>query len=79
LYAHQTAFGGNTDEWVFVSLIPNLAEIDKGPPLVRGLGPEGMQKLGAKLGEVVASVEYRILRFNTELSYQGTASASTNE
>lgn len=75
----RSVFGANPNEYVLVRPIDKLAEIDAGPPARRVLGVEGANKLTGKTAGIVESVEYRIYRYRSDLSYQGaiqtTASA----
>ena len=64
----QAAFGGNGLQYHAVSLIDDFAELDKGPPLVRALGPEGAAKLQAKSAELLTGFEVTVLEYLPELS-----------
>lgn len=68
--ASQTVFGGSPTQLTFLSMIPNFAQLDKGPPLVRALGREGAEKLAEKFAGLTSSVNYTIARFNAELSFR---------
>lgn len=65
----QTVFGGNPNEYVFLSVLPDFAELDKGPTLVRALGEEAARARLEKFAGLIDSVEYSVTRFNPVLSY----------
>jgi hypothetical protein len=73
----QTIFGGDANEFWTLSLVPNYAELAKGSPLERGLGPEGMAKLTQKAAPVITRVERRIIRYLADLSF-GPASPTSH-
>jgi hypothetical protein len=68
-FVSQTMFGG--DAWGYTSVIfyESFAEIGKGSPFARVLGPAGAATLFAKLSGVIAHQERTIARFNPELSF----------
>ena len=68
-WAHQTMLGGDPNEYVILSLIPNMAELDRPSPAIRVLGREGWLKLTGKIAGVVASVDTTVSRFVPELSF----------
>ncbi|HEY7818983.1 MAG TPA: hypothetical protein VIG29_12240 [Vicinamibacteria bacterium] len=63
------AFGGESG-FLHVFYVPNFAELDKGSPVMRALGPEGAQAVTAKLSGVVSSSSLWIARVLPELSYR---------
>jgi hypothetical protein len=65
----RTVFGGDPDERVMVMPLGTMAEIDKGPPATRVLGREGAQKLMAGTAAFTKSVQYRMVRYRADLSY----------
>lgn len=68
-WAHQTMFGGNPNEYLFVSLQEKWAELDGGSPLVRGMGAEAFAAYRLKLAGIVESVKYEFSRVVPEASY----------
>jgi hypothetical protein len=68
-FVSQSMFGG--DAWGYTSVIfhDSFAEIGKGSPFVRVLGPAGASALFAKLAGVVAHQERVIARYNADLSF----------
>jgi hypothetical protein len=68
-FVSQTMFGG--DGWGYTSVIfyDSFAEIGKGSPFVRVLGPTGAAGFFAKLAGVVARQERVIARYNADLSF----------
>ena len=69
VWSHQTVFGGSQNEWTHVTGIDNFAHIDKGPPLVRAVGPDGAAKLEAKFAEVLQAEKLGIYAFIGSLSH----------
>ena len=67
-WVHQTILGGDPNEFVVLSLVPNMAELDKPSPMVRVLGREGWLKLTGKIAGVVSSVDMSVTRLDPELS-----------
>ena len=67
---YQTQFGGDPTFYV-ASLMPNYAEIDKGPAITRALGPSGAARAQQKLAGVVAHVERVVVHEVAELSLAG--------
>ena len=68
-FVSQSMFGG--DAWGYTSVVfqDSFAEIGKGSPFLRVLGPSGAANLFAKLAGVVAHQERVIARFNADLSF----------
>jgi hypothetical protein len=68
---HETgvlAFGGENG-FLHVFYVPSFAELDKGSPVMRALGPEGAQAATAKLSGVVSSSALWVARVIPALSY----------
>ncbi len=63
------AFGGESG-FVHVFHVPSFAELDKGSPVMRALGPEGALAATAKLSGVVSSSSLWVTRVLPELSYR---------
>lgn len=68
-FVSQSMFGG--DAWGYTSVVfwDSFAEIGKGSPFERVLGPAGSASLFAKLAGLVAHQERVIARFNPDLSF----------
>ena len=65
----QTIFGGNSNEYITLTMRDSFADLDKGPVHVQTLGAEGAQKLMQKLpAGAVVHLERSITRFVPELS-----------
>jgi hypothetical protein len=77
LFVSRNIFGANPDEYVLGRLMEKLGEIDAGPLLRKALGAEGADKVMAKTAGIVASVEYRIYRYRSDLSYQPAMQTQT--
>jgi hypothetical protein len=73
----QVVFGDDVNKYMTLSLVNDYAEIAKGSPLERALGPEGMVKLTQKAGPLVTRLERRIIRYLPELSF-GPAAPTSN-
>jgi hypothetical protein len=72
----QVVYGGDTNEYVTLVLASDYAELAKGHPLERALGPEGAAKLAQKTGAFVSRLERRIIRYVPELSFAPGAPTS---
>ena len=65
---YQTQFGGDPTFYV-ATLVPNFAEIDKGPAATRAFGQAGAARGQQKLAGVVTHVERTVIREMPELSF----------
>ena len=66
---HRMIFGGDANEYVSLALADNFADIEKGPPVARVLGSDGMLKLMQKMPSgAVLGIERNIVRLNNDLS-----------
>jgi hypothetical protein len=72
----QVVFGDDVNKYMTLTLVNDYAEIAKGSPLERALGPEGMTKLTQKAGPLVTRLERRIIRYLPDLSYGSSAPTS---
>jgi hypothetical protein len=68
-FVSQSVFGGDGYGYTSVTFVDSFAEIGKGSPFHRVLGPAGAASLFAKFAGVVAHQERAIYRFNPELSF----------
>lgn len=50
--------------------LPNFAEMDKGPMLTRAMGAEAYAQWRTSVSDDVLSVQYRVVRLDSELSYK---------
>ena len=68
-FVSQSMFGG--DAWGYTSVVfwDSFADIGKGSPFERVLGPAGSAALFAKLAGLVARQERVIARYNADLSF----------
>jgi hypothetical protein len=71
LSASQVVLGGNTNQYLFVTPYTDFASLQKGNPLLRGLGPDRFMKFTQKLAGVVTHVDQQVMRFNPALSFRG--------
>jgi hypothetical protein len=75
-WVSRTVFGGDPNERVTVRLMKNMAEIDNGPVITKALGEEGARKLMSGATGIVGSVEYRIVQYRPDLSYDMTVQSA---
>jgi hypothetical protein len=68
-FVSQSMFGGDGYGYTSVVFFDSFAEIGKGSPFLRVLGPAGSATLFAKFAGVVAHQERVIARFNADLSF----------
>jgi len=74
--ASQVVLGGDTNQYLFMTPFKDYAALQKGNPMVRGLGVERFAKFNQKLAGVVNKVELEVVRFNPALSYRSGSSPS---
>jgi hypothetical protein len=72
----QVVFGDDANKYMTLTLINDYAELTKGSPIERALGPEGMAKLTQKAGPLVTRLERRIIRYLPDLSFGPSATTS---
>lgn len=76
-WASKTVFGGNANEYTFVTVEENFAELDKGHPLSRVMKPEERTQMFQKLpAGAVQNVEVYVARHRPELSVAGGAATT---
>jgi hypothetical protein len=68
-FVSQSMFGGDGYGYTSVVFYDSFAEIGKGSPFMRALGPAGSAAFFAKFAGVVAHQERMIARFNADLSF----------
>ena len=73
----QVLFGDDANKYMTLTAVNDFAELAKGSPIERALGPEGMAKLTQKAGPLVSRLERRIIRYLPDLSY-GPAAPTSN-
>jgi hypothetical protein len=72
----QTVFGGDANQYMTLLPANDFAELAKGHPLERALGPDAMVKLGQKSAAFISRIERRIIRYLPDLSYGPSAPTS---
>lgn len=72
----QVVWGDDVNKYMSLTAMPDYAEIAKGSPLERSLGPEGMAKLTQKAGPLMTRLERRIIRYLPDLSFRPSAPPS---
>ncbi len=68
-------FGGEGG-YIHLFYYDSFAELDRGSPVVRALGPEGARAVTAKLSGIVTSSEQWLTRLLPEVSYGPSSSSS---
>jgi len=76
---HQALFGGDSGTFVVAVLLPNFAELDKGPAIVRAYGPARADAIQQKLAGFVTHIERTVVRVVPELSFQAGRPMSDHE
>jgi hypothetical protein len=70
LAASQVVLGGNTNQYLFLTPYADFAALQKGNPVLRGLGPDRFMKFNQKLAGVAMNVDQQVMRFNPALSFR---------
>ncbi len=70
LWVSADVHGADPNERVIVRPIRSMAEFDAGPFTTKALGAEGARKMMSKTNGIVDSVNYRVVRYRADLSYQ---------
>lgn len=69
---YQTMLGGDVNSFVTVAPVESFATLNLPTPLVKAMGGEdAYNRLVAKTGGMVTSLERHIMRYNPELSFGG--------
>lgn len=66
----RVAQGNRTGLYRIGVPMPNFAEFDKGPMLTRAMGAEAYAAWRASVSDDVASVQYRVVRVDADLSFR---------
>lgn len=72
----QTMLGGDVSEYSSLIFYDNFADLGKGSPFQRVLGPDGERQLAAKAAAFVRKVERNVLRYVPDLSFAPPAPTS---
>jgi hypothetical protein len=67
---YQGLFGGAANTFVVATMLPNFAELDKGPAVTRAYGAARAAAMQQKLGGFVTHVERTVSRVVPELTFQ---------
>jgi hypothetical protein len=70
---------GGEGSFIHVFYFESFAEIDKGSPVMRALGPEGAQAATAKLSGIVSSSALWVARLIPELSFGPPAATESTK
>lgn len=71
----QVVYGGSTTEFMTLVGIDTFADLAKGHPVTKALGEEGIVKLMAKSGGFAQRVDRRIIRLDSDLSFEVKSTA----
>ena len=66
----RVLYGGDTSQYVTILMFENFAELDRGHPLERALGADGLVALQGKLAGVITKLERHVIRYNEALSFR---------
>jgi hypothetical protein len=72
----QVVYGGNTTEYMTLVGVDSFAELGMGHPVTKALGEEGLVKLMARSGGFAQKIDRRVIRLDTDLSFEVKATAS---
>ena len=76
-WASKLVFGGNPDEYTFLTLMDNFAALDKGPPAAQVLKPDELKVFQAKAPmDVIMKAEIVLAKFEPELSIVASGSGT---
>lgn len=67
-FVNQSMFGGDGNAYTTIVFLDSFAELDKGSPFVRALGPAGAQRFLLKFAGVIAHQDRMVARYNPDLS-----------
>jgi hypothetical protein len=70
LWVTADVHGSDPNERVIVRPVRSMAEFDGGPFTTKALGAEGARKMMSKTNGIVDSMNYRVVRYRADLSYQ---------
>lgn len=69
----QVALGGNPAEYLAFTLYDDFASLQKGNPILRGLGPEAFAAFRQRLAGLLVREEHDVVRYNPALSFRPAA------
>jgi hypothetical protein len=72
----QVALGGDSNQYLALTPFSDFASLQKGNPVLRGLGAEGFAKFNQKLAGIVMKHELEVVRFNAALSFRAETPSS---
>ena len=67
---NQVVYGGSTTEYMTLVGIDSFADLDKGHPVTKALGDDGVVKLMAKSGTFTKHIDRTIIRLDPDLSFE---------
>lgn len=70
----QVVLGGNPSQYLAVTLYDDFAGLQKGNPILRGMGAEAFGRYRQKLAGLLVSEEHEVVRYNPALSFRAAAS-----
>jgi hypothetical protein len=66
----RVVYGGDTSQYLTLLMFKDFSDLDRGHPLERALGADGLAKLEAKLAGIVTRLERHVVRLNEALSFR---------
>jgi hypothetical protein len=77
---NQTVHGGNSNEYITLTIVDSFAEIGKGSPVVRGMGgQEAYNKFASRTAGIVVHQERSIMRYVPDLSITAAMPKAENK
>jgi hypothetical protein len=77
---NQTVHGGNSNEYITLTIVDSFAEIGKGSPVVRGMGgQEAYNKFASRTAGIVVHQERSIMRYVPDLSITAAMPKTENK
>jgi hypothetical protein len=68
----RVVYGGDTSQYLTLLMFQDFSDLDRGHPLERALGADGLAKLQGKLTGVMTKLERHVVRVNDALSFRQT-------
>ena len=68
-FVNQTILGGDISGYASVTVYENFADLAKGSPLIRGMGPAGYERFLRKTAGIVVRTQRSVYRFIPNLSF----------
>lgn len=69
----RVVYGGDTSQYLTLLMFQDFSDLDRGHPLERALGADGLARLQGKLTGVITKLERHVVRYNEALSFRQTS------